>query len=75
MTPRITFAGTEDPKAHITAFHTQMMISRRTYAMHCKLFMGMFAGTTWDWFIGLPDGNITSFYQFSTLFREQFIVN
>ena len=43
--------------------------------MHCKLFMGTFAGTTLDRFIGLPDGHITSFDQFSTLFREEFIVN
>jgi len=43
--------------------------------MHCKLFMGKFLGTTFDWFISLPDGHITSFDQFSTLFREQFIVN
>jgi len=61
MTPRITFTGTEDPEAHITTFHTQMRISRGTDAMHCKLFMGMFASTTLDWFIGLPDGHITSF--------------
>ena len=37
--------------------------------------MGTFARTTLDWFISLPDGYITSFDQFSTLFREQFIVN
>jgi len=43
--------------------------------MHYKLFMGTFSGTTLDWFIGLPDGHITSFDQLSTLFREQFIVN
>jgi len=56
MTPKITFTGTEDPEAHLTVFHTQMMISGGTNPMHCKLFMGMFAGTTLDWFIGLPDG-------------------
>jgi len=28
-----------------------------------------------DWFIGLPDGHITSLDPFSTLFRGQFIVN
>jgi len=75
MTPRITFTGIEDPEAHITAFHTQMMISGGTFAMHCKLFIVTFAGTTLDWFIGLPDGHITSFDQFSTLFREQVIFN
>jgi len=75
MTPRITFTGTEDPETHITTFHTQMMISGGTDAMHCKLFMGTFAGTTLDWFNELPDEHITSFDKFSTLFREQFIVN
>jgi len=43
--------------------------------MHCKLFTGMFVGTALHWFIGLPDGHIISFDQFSALFREQFIVN
>jgi len=75
MVPKITFIGVEDSEAHITAFHTQMMISGGTGTMHCKLFMGTFSGTTLDWFISLPDGHITSFDQFSTLFKEQFIVN
>jgi len=52
-----------------------MMISKGTDVMHCKLFLGTFSSTTLDWFISLPDGHITSFDQFSTLFREQFIVN
>jgi len=56
MTPKITFTGTEDLDAHITAFHTQMMISGETDAIHYKLFMGTFSGTTLDWFISLPDG-------------------
>jgi len=75
MVPKIAFTGVEDPEAHITAFHTQMMISGRTNAMHCKLFMRTFSGITLDSFISLPNGHITSFYQFSNLFREQFIVN
>ena len=75
MTPKITFTGTEDPEAHITTFHTHMMISGGTNAMHCKLFMITFLGITLDWFISLPNGYITSFDQFSILFREQFIVN
>jgi len=70
MTPKITFTGIEDPEALITTFRTQMMILGGTNAMHCKLFMGTFAGTTLDWFIDLPDGHITSFNQFATLFRE-----
>jgi len=37
--------------------------------------MGMFTGMVVQWFVGLPDGHITYFDQFSGLFREQFIVN
>jgi len=48
MTPKIIFIGIEDPEAHITDFHTQMMISGGTDAMQCKLFMGTFSGTTLD---------------------------
>ena len=43
--------------------------------MHCKMFMVTFTSTTLQWFVGLPDGRITSFDQFSGLFREQLIVN
>ena len=75
VTPKIMFTGTEYPEAHLKAFHAQMMILGGTDAMHCKLLMGTFTGTTLRWFIGLPDGHITSSNQFSTLFREQFIVN
>jgi len=74
MVSKITFTGVEDLEAHITAFHTQMIILGRIDVMHCKQFMGTFSGTALDWFISLPDGHITSFDQFSTLFREQFIV-
>ena len=60
MTPKIVFTGTEDPEAHLTASNTHMMISGGTDAMHCKMFMGTFTGITLQWFIGLPDGHITS---------------
>jgi len=61
MTPKITFTGIEDPEAHITAFHTQMMTLGGSDAMHYKLFMRTFSGTTLDWFISLPNRHITSF--------------
>jgi len=75
VTSKIMFTGTKDLKAHLTAFHAQMMISGGTNAMNCKLLMGTFTGTALRWFISLPDGHITSFNQFSMLFRKQFIVN
>ena len=75
MGPKVTFTGVKDPKAHITAFYTQMMLSRGSDAVYCKLFMSMLAGATLDWFGSLPNGHITSFDQFLMLFREQYIVN
>ena len=75
MGPKVTFTGVEDPEAHITTFHTQMMLSRGSDAVYCKLFMSTLACAALDWFISLPDGHITSFDQFTTLFREQYIVN
>jgi len=59
--PKITFIGVEDTEAHITAFHTQMMVSGGSDAMHCKLFMTTFSGTALVWFVSLPNGHITSF--------------
>jgi len=75
MGPKVTFTGVEDPESHITAFHTQMMLSEGSNTLHCKLFMSTLSGTPLDWFVSLLDGHIASFDQFSTLFREQYIVN
>jgi len=73
--PKATFTGVEDPEAHLTAFHTQMMLVGGSDAVRCKLFMSTLVGTAMDWFISLPDGHITSFTQLSKLFREQYIAN
>jgi len=73
--PKATFTGVEDPEAHLTPFHTQMMLVGGSDAVRCKLFMSTLVGTTMDWFINLPDGYVTSFAQLTKLFREQYIVN
>jgi len=73
--PKVAFTGVEDPEAHITTFHTQMMLSGGSDAVHCKLSMSMLTGTKLDWFVSLPDRHVTFFAQFSMLFREQYIVN
>ena len=58
---KVTFTGVEDPKAHMTAFHTQMIFLGGSDAVHCKLFMSTLSSTALDWFVSLPDGQITSF--------------
>jgi len=73
--PKVIFAGMEDPEAHLTAFHTQMMLVCGSDALRCKLFMSTLTGMAMDWFISLPDGHITSFLQLSQLFREQYLAN
>ncbi|XP_068473839.1 uncharacterized protein [Phaseolus vulgaris] len=73
--PKVTFTGTEDPEANLTAFDTQMMLVGGSDAVRCKLFMSTLVGTTMDWFISLPDGHVTSFPQLTKLFRAQYIAN
>jgi len=67
---KVTFTGMEDPEAHLTVFHTQMMLVSGSDAVRCKLLMSTLTGMSMDWFISLPDGHITSFAQLSKLFRE-----
>jgi len=64
---KASFTGVEDPEAHLTAFHTQMMLSRGSDAVYCKMFMSTLQGTALEWFVSLLTGHITSFQQFSKL--------
>jgi len=73
--PKVTFTSVEDPEAHLTVFHTQMMLTEGSDAVYCKLLMSTLAGAALEWFVSLPDGHITTFDQFATLFREQYLVN
>ena len=73
--PKATFIRMEDPEAHFTTFHTQIMLVGGSDAVRCKLFMSTLVGTTMDWFINLLDGHVTSFAQLSKLFRGQYIAN
>ena len=72
---KVTFTGVEDPEAHLTAFHTQMMLTGGSNVVYNKLLMSTSAGAALEWFVSLPDGHITTFDQFATLFREQYFVN
>jgi len=72
---KASFTGVEDPEAHLTAFHTQMMLSGGSDAVYCKVFMSTLSGTALEWFFSLPIGHITTFQQFSKMFVEQYIVN
>ncbi|XP_068504433.1 uncharacterized protein [Phaseolus vulgaris] len=73
--PKVTFKGMEDLEAHLTAFHTQMMLVGGSDAVRCKLFMSTLTRMAMDWFVSLLNGHITSFAQLSQLFREQYIAN
>ena len=75
MGPKVTFTGMEDPEAHLTAFHTQMMLVGGSDVVRCKLFMSTLTGMAMDWFISLSNGHITSSVQLSQLFTEQYLAN
>ena len=69
LSPKVTFTGVEDPEAHLTTFHTQMMLTGGSDVVYCKLLMSTLAGAALKWFVNLPDEHITTFDQFATLFR------
>jgi len=73
--PKETFTWMKDPKAHLIAFHTQMMLVGGSDAVRCKIFMSTLTGMAMDWFISFPEGHITSFAQLSRIFREQYLAN
>ena len=73
--PKAMFTGTEDPEAHLTAFHTQMLLVGGSDAAKCKLFMSTLTRMAMDWFISLLEGHVTSFAQLSKLFRERYLAN
>ena len=39
--PKVIFTGMEDPEAHLSAFHTQMVLVGDSDAAKCKLFIGV----------------------------------
>ena len=45
---KASFTGVEDPEAHLTTFHTQMMLSGGSGAVYCKVFMSNLSGTALD---------------------------
>ena len=76
ITPKIAFFfGVEDPESHLKAFRTQMIIYRGSDAIQCKMLIGTFIRIALQWFSGIPDGHITSFPQFSKMFKEHFSAN
>jgi len=63
---KASFTDVEDPEAHLTTFHTQMMLSGGSDTVYCKVFMSTLSGTT---LVSLPTGHITTFEQFFQVFR------
>jgi len=52
-----------------------MMLARGSDVVYCKLLLSTLAGAALEWFVSLHDGHITTFDQFATLLREQYLVN
>jgi len=68
--PKVSFTEVEDPEAHLTTFHTQMMLIGGSDVVYCKMLMSTLTGAALEWFVSLPDEHITNFDHFATLFRE-----
>jgi len=51
---KVTFTGVEDPEAHLTAFHNQMMLTGGSDVVYCKLLMSTLAGVVLDGSLAFP---------------------
>jgi len=69
------FTREGDPEAYLKAFHAQMLISRGSDTIRCKMFVGILARTALKWFSKISSSSITSFTIFSQIFLERFAVN
>ncbi|XP_074300718.1 uncharacterized protein LOC141632026 [Silene latifolia] len=75
--PTITlFDGTIDPCDHISQFKQKMMVTTATGASKeacmCKGFGSTLTGAALQWFVGLPNGTISSFADLVNAFNQQF---
>jgi len=51
--PKVSFTGVEDPEAHLTTFHTQMMLTGGSDAVYCKMLMSTISGAVLEWFVSV----------------------
>jgi len=47
--PKVSFTGVEDPKAHLTAFHTQMMLTGGSNTVYYQMLMSTLSGAALEW--------------------------
>ncbi|XP_074266931.1 uncharacterized protein LOC141590223 [Silene latifolia] len=70
------FDGTTDPCDHISQFKQKMMVTTATgsskEACMCKGFCSTLTGAALQWFVGLPNGTISSFADLVNTFNQQF---
>ncbi|XP_074299933.1 uncharacterized protein LOC141631118 [Silene latifolia] len=70
------FDGTTDPCDHISQFKQKMMVTTTTgtskEACMCKGFGSTLTGAALQWFVGLPNGTISSFADLVNAFNQQF---
>ncbi|RDX65360.1 hypothetical protein CR513_55986, partial [Mucuna pruriens] len=69
------FDGTQDPRAHLQAFQTQMYISGGSDQLSCKLFLGTLRGVAMQWMATLPARSIRTFGELAGSFVSQFAAN
>ncbi|XP_074298168.1 uncharacterized protein LOC141628987 [Silene latifolia] len=74
--PMTLFDGTTDPCDHISQFKQKMMVTAATRASKeacmCKGFGSTLTGAALQWFVGLPNGTISSFADLVNTFNQQF---
>ncbi|XP_042465977.1 uncharacterized protein LOC122048479 [Zingiber officinale] len=62
----------KDSKEHLRKFKNAALLHQYSDAVKCRVFLNTLVGSALKWFDGLPQGSITCFLDFKTVFLRRF---
>ncbi|XP_042432764.1 uncharacterized protein LOC122019358 [Zingiber officinale] len=66
------YDGSQDLEDHLHKFRNATLLHQYIDAIKCRVFLNTLSGSTQKWFDGLPNGSITCFHDFKTIFLRHF---
>ncbi|XP_042419196.1 uncharacterized protein LOC122007394 [Zingiber officinale] len=66
------YDGSKDPEDHLHKFWNAALLHQYNDAIKCRVFLNTLSGSAQKWFDGLPNGSITCFHDFKTIFLRHF---
>ncbi|XP_042386649.1 uncharacterized protein LOC121978359 [Zingiber officinale] len=69
------YDDSKDPKDHLRKFQNAVLLHQYNDVIKCQVFLNTLSDSTQKWFDGLPNGPITWFHDFKTIFLCHFASN